>query len=91
LKDYLDQNDIKLGEMMDCYLLSAMIVLASKYPKMIFCLFVLVKNPCHIYAVRLFIEGKWQTVTLDLQFPISLHRQLVCAQPNDKKIWPMLL
>jgi hypothetical protein len=42
--------------------------------------------------VRLFIEGKWQTVTLDLQFPIHKgYRDFIGAQPNDKNIWPMLL
>jgi hypothetical protein len=45
--------------------------------------------------VRLFIEGKWQTVTLDLSFPINekiIENRYFCgAQPNDKEIWPMLL
>jgi hypothetical protein len=38
---------------------------------MIYRLFVTLKNPSDIYGVRLFIDGKWQTVTLDVQFPVS--------------------
>jgi hypothetical protein len=41
--------------------------------------------------VRLFIEGKWQTVTLDMQFPVDSVGKFCGAQSNDKNIWPMLL
>ena len=89
-------RDVIQGKMKDAYLLAAMAALANKYPQMITRLFVLIDNPYHIYGVRLFIEGKWQTISLDLKFPIhktaNETRNFCGSQPIEiKKIWPMLL
>jgi hypothetical protein len=57
-----------------------MAVLAETFPQMVYRLFVLLQNPSHLYAVRLFIEGQWQTVSLDLQFPVHKNRNFAGAR-----------
>jgi hypothetical protein len=69
-----------------------MAALISEKPLLIYRLFLILKNPSHIYAVRLFIDGEWQTFQLDLQFPIDESRNFCGSRPNNYKIiWPMLL
>jgi hypothetical protein len=58
---------------------------------MIYRLFVTLKNSYNVYAVRIFIDGEWQTVRLNLKFPVNKNRDFCCARPNDNKIWPLLL
>jgi hypothetical protein len=48
-----------------------MAALARQQARLILRLFVILKNPSQIYGVRLFMEGKWHTVPIDLQFPID--------------------
>ena len=57
----------------------------------IFNLFILDKNPSHIYAVRMFIDGKWTTIMLDTCFPANQYGDLCAAQSYNNQIWVMLL
>lgn len=58
---------------------------------MVYRLFVLDKNPSHMYGVRLFVNGQWKTVLLDLCFPIDRSGHLCAAQPYKNQLWVMLL
>ncbi len=65
--------------------------MVEKYPEHIFNLFILDKNPSHIYAVRMFIDGKWTTIMLDTCFPANQYGDLCAAQSYNNQIWVMLL
>ena len=54
-------------------------------------LFVLDKNPAHIYGVRLFIDGIWKTIILDACFPVYQNGGFCGAQPHHREIWVLLL
>lgn len=75
----------------NCYLLSALAAIVYSYPELIYRLFVLEKNPSHIFGIRLFIEGEWKTVALDGRFPLNRNNRFCGAQPHHNDIWVMLL
>jgi calpain-15 len=54
-------------------------------------LFVLNKNPAHIYGVRLFIDGIWKTIVLDACFPCIDSNRFFGAQPHNNKVWVLFL
>jgi calpain-15 len=87
----LEPKDIIQGTLGDCYFLSAVAGVVEKYPELIYRLFVLEKNPSHLYGVRLFIEGLWRTIILDACFPVSRNGSFCGAQPHHEEIWVMLL
>ena len=78
----LEPKDIIQGGLGDCYFLSAVAGVVEKYPELVYRLFVLEKNPSHLYGVRLFIEGQWVTVLLDACFPIDSDGRFCAAQPH---------
>ena len=49
------------------------------------------KNPSHLYGVRLFVNGKWKTILVDLCFPVDKYGKLCAAQPYKNQVWVMLL
>lgn len=55
LGQILEPKNIKQGMVGDCYFLSALAALVEDYPELVYRLFVLEKNPSHIFGVRLFI------------------------------------
>lgn len=55
LGQLLEPKDIIQGNLGDCYFLSAVAGVVEKYPELVYRLFVLEKNPSHLYGVRLFI------------------------------------
>jgi len=91
LAQLLEPKDIKQGSLGDCYFLSALAGVVEKYPELVYRLFVLEKNPSHLFGVRLFIEGSWRTVVLDACFPVTRHGMFCGAQPHHQEIWVMLL
>jgi hypothetical protein len=62
--------------------LSAVAGVVEKYPELIYRLFVLEKNPSHLFGVRLFIEGAWRTILLDACFPVDRNGNFCAAQPH---------
>jgi calpain-15 len=91
LGQMLESKDIIQGSLGDCYFMSAISAIVDKYPELVYRLFVLDKNPSHLYGVRLFVNGVWKTIHLDLTFPIDRHRKLCAAQPYKHQVWVMLL
>lgn len=71
--------------------MSAISAIVERYPELVYRLFVLDKNPSHMYGVRLFVNGQWKTVMLDLCFPIDQRGNLSAAQPYKNQVWVMLL
>jgi hypothetical protein len=91
IKKFLKPSDIIQGNFDDCYFLASMASIVSRKPELIYRLFVRLKNPYHLYTVRLFIDGQWQPITVNLQFPVNDALDFCCARPNDQKIWVLLL
>jgi calpain-15 len=87
----LEPKDIKQGNIGDCYFLSAVAAIVQEYPELVYRLFVLEKNPSHMFGVKLFIDGAWITITLDGCFPINYYGKFCGAQPHYNEIWVMLL
>lgn len=85
-------NDIRQGDLGDCYLLSAIAALAE-YPERVKHLFVSDQaNQTGIYSVELCIGGIWQQIWLDDYFPFSPSRQdFAFCKTKQKEIWVMLL
>jgi calpain-15 len=91
LGQMLESKDIIQGALGDCYFMSAISAIVDKYPELVYRLFVLDKNPSHLYGVRLFVNGVWKTILLDLTFPIDKYGKLCAAQPYKHQVWVMLL
>jgi calpain-15 len=87
----LESKDIIQGRLGDCYFLSAVSAIVERYPELVYRLFVLDKNPSHLYGVRLFVDGKWITIVVDACFPITKEGALCAAQSYKHQIWVMLL
>jgi hypothetical protein len=68
---FIKANDIVQGQVKNGYFLSTMAALAATKPSLIYRLFCVLKNPAHLYGIRLFIDGKWKITVLDTQFPIN--------------------
>lgn len=71
LGQLLEPKDIVQGKYGNCYFLSALAAIVESRPELVYRLFVLEKNPSHIFGVRLFVDGAWKTIALDGCFPIS--------------------
>jgi hypothetical protein len=91
LGQILESKDIIQGALGDCYFMSAISAIVDRYPELVYRLFVLEKNPSHLYGVRLFVNGVWKTILLDACFPINKDHVLCAAQPYKSQIWVMLL
>lgn len=57
---------------------------AEFHPELIYKLFVLDKNPSSIYGIRLFVDGKWETIVLDARFPIDQFQRLIYGKPRHR-------
>jgi hypothetical protein len=68
-----------------------MAALVAKNPKLLYRLFVLLKNPSNLYGVRLSFDDKWETILVDAQFPITNEGKYYGAKPRNSNIWPMIL
>jgi calpain-15 len=87
----LEPKDIAQGKFGNCYFLSALAAIVENYPELVYRLFVLEKNPSHIFGVCLFIDGIWKTIALDGCFPISEGKKFYGAQPHHSEIWVLLI
>jgi hypothetical protein len=64
-------SDIKQGSLGDCWLLSAMSVIATRPDLMDHVLITKEYMPAGTYACRFHKEGKWRTVVVDDLFPVK--------------------
>ncbi|CAD8195841.1 unnamed protein product [Paramecium octaurelia] len=84
-------RDIKQGSLGDCYFLSSLGSIASKYPDKIFELFQTpILNPYNFYGVWLCIQGIWKLVTLDDYVPV-FNDQPAFSGSDTQEMWVILL
>ena len=75
----ISPEDIRQGELGDCYFLSSISSIANKYPQCIEDLFITKKtNEFGIYAVYICIDGFWQAVWIDDFFPCKKNGPIYC-------------
>ena len=89
-------DDIKQGEIGDCYFLSALGALCKNFPNFIESHFYLEKEGNHIYGITFFINGRWQRVLVDDFFPCIIKENnqfgefyFSCSFQNE--IWVSLI
>ena len=86
----IEPNDIKQGDLGDCYFLSALSVLAEK-PNRIKKLFVSDKqNKWGVYGIRICKNGEWKDVVVDDYIPCD-RQQVVFSAANENELWVILL
>lgn len=90
--DKLSIDDIEQGNLGNCYFMSSISAIA-KYPKLIEKLFgTETLNKKGFYELTLFLDGEWQKVIVDDNFPFSTETDKFCfSKPKGGKIWVMLL
>ena len=92
-ENFIEINDVKQGDLGNCYFLSALAALCS-YPNLIYQIFkTKTVNQYGYYEIILFINGKFQIVIIDDYFPVQKDNpsQLQFAKPNNNEIWVLLL
>eukprot|EP00516_Mucochytrium_quahogii_P002706 CAMPEP_0203751680 /NCGR_PEP_ID=MMETSP0098-20131031/5718_1 /ASSEMBLY_ACC=CAM_ASM_000208 /TAXON_ID=96639 /ORGANISM=" , Strain NY0313808BC1" /LENGTH=2062 /DNA_ID=CAMNT_0050641519 /DNA_START=703 /DNA_END=6891 /DNA_ORIENTATION=+ len=77
-----DPTEIMQGGIGDCWLLSAISVVAL-YPELLNRVLVTkTLNKEGVYHIRLFLDGKWENIFVDDQFPCSLEQSLLFNPQN---------
>ena len=92
-EDTIDKNNIKYGRVSIPYFYSVLSALADNYPS-IFKKIILSKeyNPKGMYNVKLYIDGEFQTITIDDYFPcIKGTNVYFFTRPSNFEIWPLLI
>lgn len=90
--DKIEVDDIKQGNIGNCYFLSAIAALCE-FPELIFQIFRTKEiSPIGYYEIVMFIDGHWQIVILDDHFPVQQGTtNLKYAKPNGNELWVVLL
>ena len=88
----IEMDDIKQGNLGNCYLLSAISAL-TEFPNFIYQIFrSKEKNKYGYYEVVLYIDGEWQIVFVDDYFPFSKEsNELKFCKPNGNEMWALIL
>ena len=88
----IEMADVSQGALGDCYFLTAISAL-SNYPYLIKSLFRTDEfNDTGYYEIILFIDGEWQVVMVDDNFPYDPEiEDFAYAKPQNYEMWPMLL
>lgn len=90
-KDDASPGDIEQGQLGDCWLLSALGVVAVK-PAILKHLFVKVDSKRGEYKLRFYREGKWEEVTIDDRIPCGADGKPVFGHCKDpEEIWVLLI
>jgi calpain-15 len=90
--DSIEPNDIKQGELGDCYFLSTLASIAEK-PARIRKLFETEEvNEQGMYGIKVCDKGEWKTVIIDDLIPCRHNtKQPVFTKGNGNEIWVLLL
>jgi calpain-15 len=88
----IDPDDIRQGEIGDCYLLGALGVLATQ-PKLVRNLITPQRlSPNGIYQIKLFISGKWETIIIDDFLPVDKRGKVIFARSESiQENWVSLI
>ena len=89
--DDIDPNDIKQGQLGDCWFLSALSSLAER-PGMVRRLFITQEyNKEGIYKIKLWKNGEWVIVTVDDYIPWRYNGGPMFSRSNNNEMWVMLM
>jgi hypothetical protein len=90
-QDKLDPALIIQGDLEDCYLLSALSVIA-RTPERIRNLFLVDEyNEYGIYGMTFFVDGEWRAVFVDDQFPFLGNKLAFARSKNPDEFWIPIL
>lgn len=90
-KDDASPGDIEQGQLGDCWLLSALGVVAVK-SAILKHLFVKVDGVRGEYRLRFYLEGKWEEVTIDDRFPCGADGKPIFGHCKDsEEIWVLVI
>ena len=94
-EDKASIEDIKQGDINDCYFLSAVGSLCN-YPDFFDKLFhIKDRSEEHVYGIYFFINGKWKLVLIDDCFPYNLEnyelKEFAFASSTQNELWVSLL
>lgn len=90
--DRYNPADIHQGALGDCYLLSALSIMAQHPDLLDSVLMTKEANPEGVYKVQLYVDGQWKRMLLDERFPARRGEPLYARTPRDvKELWVMLL
>lgn len=81
----IDPNDIKQGELGNCYFLSALSSLAEKPDRILRLFEGQTINELGCYYVRLCVDGIWRYIVIDDFTPCSSSNKPVFAQPRAEE------
>ena len=87
----IEPNDIKQGELLDCWLMCTLASLAER-PSLVKRLFKSEEvSPCGLYRIRFCKNGEWQVVTVDDYFPCAPFGKPKFNRSNGNELWVMLV
>jgi hypothetical protein len=88
----IEFDDIKQGNLGNCYFLSAIAAL-SEFPHLLYQIFrTKNENPLGYYEIVLFLDGEWQIVFVDDFLPFDKGtNNFKFAKPNGLELWVVLL
>jgi hypothetical protein len=91
-EDKIEFNDIKQGNLGNCYFLSAIAAL-TEFPYLIYQIFRTSEaNIAGYYEIVLFLDGEWQIVFVDDYIPVGKGTEhFIFAKPNGLELWVLLL
>ncbi|CAE8596814.1 unnamed protein product [Polarella glacialis] len=88
--DGSDANDIKQGELGDCWFLSAVACIAGR-KDLLKQLFSYTDEDKGLYVVRFYKNGKFQDVVVDDFFPTKYDRMAFASSGKDNETWVQVL
>lgn len=92
----IDPKSIIQGDLEDCYLLSAISVLAEQYKSKVRDLYIIQEyNDYGLYGMVFYVDGEWRTVFVDDQLPVKTENgieKLVFARSlKQEALWVPIL
>ncbi|CAJ0586379.1 unnamed protein product, partial [Mesorhabditis spiculigera] len=85
-------SDIEQGSIGDCWLLSAMAILAERPDILEHIIITKEYNPIGVYQIRVCVDGEWRIITVDDFFPCRPeNRALAFANGRKNQLWIPLL